>query len=171
MKIWDTAGQERYQALIAAYLREPSMIFVIYDISNRKTFENIVSWHKMIIDYITKETLLVLCGNKTDLKRQVSSNEGQDLAKKLNMTFFETSCKTAENFDFMMYSVIAELPFFKQFEIDKKTLIKELQNVNAKNTNKIEVKEKKKDLIITDEKNKTENTKEETPKKKNNCPC
>lgn len=74
----------------------------------------------------------MLCGNKTDLNRQVSSQEGQSLADKEKMIFFETSAKVSTNVSLMMYTCIAELPFFEQFQTDRETLIKELESINAK---------------------------------------
>ena len=49
------------------------------------------------------------------------------------MMFFETSAKSGQYVNLMMYTAISELPFFSQFDIDKETLIKELESLNSKN--------------------------------------
>ena len=49
------------------------------------------------------------------------------------MMFFETSAKSGQNINLMMYTAIAELPFFSQFDVDKETLIRELETLNSKN--------------------------------------
>ena len=49
------------------------------------------------------------------------------------MMFFETSAKSGQYVNLMMYTAISELPFFSQFDIDKETLIKELETLNSKN--------------------------------------
>ena len=77
--------------------------------------------------------MIVLCGNKTDLERRVTTQEGRDLANKEQMMFFEASAKNGENVNKMMYSSIAELPFFEQFQFgNKEDLIKELEGGNNK---------------------------------------
>ena len=137
LQIWDSAGQERYKALIPSYVRGSSIIFIIYDVSNKNTFSNVITWINFIKQVNTDDSVLVLCGNKIDLPRQVSISEGKILADKENMLFFETSAKNATGVSNMMYTCIAKLPYFDQFQVDKETLIKELANSNInKNTEK-----------------------------------
>ena len=50
------------------------------------------------------------------------------------MLFFETSAKNASGVSNMMYTCIAKLPYFDQFQVDKEHLIQELANNNSKNT-------------------------------------
>lgn len=132
LQIWDSAGQERYKALIPSYVRGASIILIVYDISSRETFYNLSSWITFIKEVNTDDSLLVLCGNKTDLNRQVSTKEGKALADKEKMLFFETSAKNSSNINLMMFTCISELPFFTAYEMDKLTLIKELSSVNSK---------------------------------------
>ena len=94
---------------------------------------------------------MVLCGNKTDLGRNVTTQEGQILANKEQMAFFEASAKTGENVNKMMYSWIADLPFFEQFQIrNKEQLVKELEGGNKKEQNSIYD-------IVKDQKNEKQN--------------
>ena len=76
---------------------------------------------------------MILCGNKTDLPRQVSTAEGRILSEKENMVFFEISAKTASGVNDMMYNCIVKLPFFDQIKVPKENLIKELENSNCNN--------------------------------------
>ena len=127
--MWDSAGLERYRALIPSYVRGASIIFIIYDISSKESFNNLNTWINFIKQVNTDNSMIVLCGNKTDLERKVTTKEGQILANKEKMLFFEVSAKNGENVTKMMYSCIAELPFFEQFkEGNKDELIKELSN-------------------------------------------
>ena len=131
--MWDSAGLERYRALIPSYVRGASIIFIIYDISSKETFNNLNTWINFIKQVNTDNSMIVLCGNKTDLQRKVTTQEGKMLANKEQMMFFEVSAKNGENINKMMYSCIAELPFFEQFQIDnKEQLIKELEGGNNK---------------------------------------
>ena len=91
-------------------------------------------WINFIKQLNNDESFLVLCGNKLDLNRQVSSKEGKDLAEKEKMMFFETSAKSGIGVNDMMYSCIAKLPFFDQFKIDNKNiLMQELMKMNSIN--------------------------------------
>ena len=134
LQIWDSAGQERYKALIPSYVRGASIIFILYDVSNKNTFTNVITWINFIKQVNTDDSVLVLCGNKIDLARQVSNSEGKILAEKENMIFFETSAKNATGVSNMMYTCIAQLPFFEQFQVEKESLIQDLANNNNKNT-------------------------------------
>ena len=181
--MWDSAGLERYRALIPSYVRGASIIFIIYDISSKETYDNLGTWINFIKQVNTDNSLLVLCGNKTDLQRKVTSQEGKALANREQMIFFEASAKTGENVNRMIYSCIAELPFFEQFQIEnKEQLIKELEGGNnKKEQNSIyeivrdQNNDKHKDLNVKDqEQNKNKN--EENPgviiikrKKKKRC--
>ena len=134
MQLWDSAGQERYKALIPSYVRGASIIFILYDISNRNSFNNVIMWINFIKQLNNDESFLVLCGNKIDLNRQVSTKEGKSLAEKEKMLFFETSAQSGTGVNDMMYSCIARLPFFEQFKIENKNiLIQELMKGNNSN--------------------------------------
>ena len=134
LQIWDSAGQERYKALIPSYVRGASIIFIVYDVSNKSSFTNLITWINFIKQVNTDESMLVLCGNKIDLTRQVSTNDGRILAEKEKVLFFETSAKNSININHMMFSCIANLPFFEQFADDKDNIIQELENNNTKTT-------------------------------------
>ena len=99
IQIWDTAGQENYRSITRAYYKNSVCAFVVYDITNHKSFESVQSW----IDEYTKQTkkyiLLLLIGNKCDLEqnREVEYKEGENFAKSHGMIFMETSAKTGKN--------------------------------------------------------------------------
>ena len=121
--------------MIPSYVRGASIVFILYDVSNKNTFINVTTWINFIKQVNTDESILVLCGNKIDLPRQVSTSEGKILAEKENMVFFETSAKNSTGVATMMYTCISRLPFFEPFQVDKETLIKELENNNNNNKN------------------------------------
>ena len=77
---------------------------------------------------------MVLCGNKIDLPRQVSTSDGKILADKEKMIFFETSAKESTGVSNMMYTCISQLPFFESFQVEKEALIQELAKVNSNKT-------------------------------------
>ena len=130
LQMWDTAGQEKYKGLIPSYVRNSSIVFVVYDISSKVSFDNIPKWINFI--KTIENTTLVLCGNKIDLSnREVQKNEGAELAQKEGIAFFEVSAKTDENIKNMFYNVVADLPSFAEANGNKEALIKELLQENG----------------------------------------
>jgi len=82
-QIWDTAGQERYKSITNAYYKGAKGALLVYDITNKKTFENISKWVPELKNSGDKDVTIILVGNKIDLEeeRQVSTEEGQKKAK------------------------------------------------------------------------------------------
>ena len=167
LQIWDSAGQERYKALIPSYVRGAAIIFILYDLSDNNSFSNIEEWIKFIKQMNTDESLLILCGNKSDLQRKITYKEGYELAQKYGMMFFETSAKTSQNVNLMMFTAISKLPFFSQFDIDKNLLIQELQKLNSI----IEEKPKEPIMNIKDQEGNVKPTTIVIKRKKRSCPC
>ena len=99
LQIWDTAGQENYRSITRAYYKNSVCAILVYDISNRESFEHISNWVEDCTAQSPKTVFMVLVGNKSDLNeyRQVTFEEGKEMAKKNNMIFLETSAKTGEN--------------------------------------------------------------------------
>ena len=92
LKIWDTAGQERFKNITKQYYKGADGILLVYDITDRNSFEKIRDWMAQIKENSQKENVLILLGNKCDLEeRQVSYEEGQALAEEYGIPFFETS--------------------------------------------------------------------------------
>ena len=96
LNIWDTAGQERFKNITASYYRGGNGVLVVYDITDRDSFENLNSWLIEIEKNANKNVYKLLIGNKCDLedKRKVSFQEGKDFATSNGMQFIETSAKT-----------------------------------------------------------------------------
>ena len=99
IQIWDTAGQENFRSITRAYYKNSVCALVVYDISSRDSFNNVSTWIEDCRNNSSEKIFMVLIGNKSDLadKRQVSTEEGRELAEKYEMKFYETSAKTGEN--------------------------------------------------------------------------
>ena len=97
MQIWDTAGQERFKNIQASYYKGANGILVVYDITNRESFEHLNSWLIEIEKNGNKNVYKLLIGNKSDLdeSREIKKEEGEEFASVNGMEFFETSAKTA----------------------------------------------------------------------------
>ena len=96
LQIWDTAGQERFKNITASYYRGGNGVLVVYDITDRDSFDNLNSWLIEIEKNANKNVYKLLIGNKCDLedKRKVTYQEGKDFATSNGMQFIETSTKT-----------------------------------------------------------------------------
>ena len=99
IQIWDTTGQEKFRSISRNYYKSSVCALLVYDITKRESFNNINTWIEECKNQTAKTILLVLVGNKLDLsdQRQVSVEEGQELADKLGIPFFESSAKTGKN--------------------------------------------------------------------------
>ena len=101
IQIWDTAGMENFKSITRSYYKNSICALIVYDISNKDSFKNVLNWIEDCKVFSPKNILLVLIGNKCDLeeKRQVSIEEGKKVAEENDMIFFETSAKDNINID------------------------------------------------------------------------
>jgi len=99
LQIWDTAGQERFRTITQAYYRGAMGILLIYDITNTKTWSNVRNWVRNIEGNAPQTVNKILIGNKCDLEnmRQVSRQQGEQLAREYGMKFLETSARDNTN--------------------------------------------------------------------------
>ena len=98
IQIWDTAGQENYRSITRSYYTNCSCALVVYDITNRQSFEDVQTWIKDCKKNTKNNILFVLIGNKIDLddKRVITYEEGEKYATDKGMLFFEVSALTGE---------------------------------------------------------------------------
>ncbi|CAM9190490.1 unnamed protein product [Chrysoparadoxa australica] len=106
LQIWDTAGQERFRTITSSYYRGAHGIIVVYDVTDKESFDNVKQWLHEIDRYACEQVNKLLVGNKSDLdaKRAVPYETAKEFADSLGIEFLETSAKNAENVDkaFMM---------------------------------------------------------------------
>ena len=109
--IWDTAGQERFRALNSIFLKGANIVLMVYDITNRHSFEEIKNyWYQTIIEKVNGKFILGLAGNKSDLyeSSQVPVEEGKDYAKKINAIFSETTALNLNSIQDLINSLVKE---------------------------------------------------------------
>ncbi|XP_030216164.1 ras-related protein Rab-6A isoform X2 [Gadus morhua] len=112
LQLWDTAGQERFRSLIPSYIRDSAAAVVVYDITNVNSFQQTTKWIDDVRTERGSDVIIMLVGNKTDLadKRQITTEEGEQKAKDMNVLFIETSAKTGYNVKQLFRRVAAALP-------------------------------------------------------------
>ncbi|OQR84596.1 Rab11 family GTPase [Achlya hypogyna] len=110
-QIWDTAGQERYRAITSAYYRGAVGALLVYDITKHPTFENVERWLKELRDHADANTVIMLVGNKSDLRhlRAVQTEEAMAFAEKHNLAFLETSALDATGVDTAFQRILTEI--------------------------------------------------------------
>ena len=148
-KIFDTAGQERYESIVSSTTINVSDGFLmVFSVDNAETFKKINRWLDFIEDHINiKEKPIVLVGNKVDIeKREVTNEDGLELAKQKGMKYFETSAKTGfgikEAFH-QLYKDIYEI-YAKNDRLNKADNPKKKENIVIKKEDAKVEKEKKK---------------------------
>ncbi len=101
LNIWDTAGQDRFKTITQAYYKGAHGIVVVFDITDRTSFEHVSNWFSEIKKNAGEGVVKILVGNKADLSesRAVQVSEAEELAKSLGVHYLETSAKTGENVD------------------------------------------------------------------------
>ena len=135
--LWDTSGKEMYHSITQNYYKNSAFAIVVYDITDKKSFESLKRWIDECKFYNKKNIILMLVGNKKDLEqsRKITEKEGREFAEKnLINYFFESSAKTGENINEIFYQICEII----NKKIDDKNVdfsddsngIKELKNYN-----------------------------------------
>lgn len=109
LSLWDTAGQEQYKSITRSYFRGASGALLVFDITRRKTFDNVTSWLHDLRQIAEEDIVVVLVGNKSDLaattvepnakpsQRQVEVTEAEEWCRENKvMQYVETSAKSGE---------------------------------------------------------------------------
>jgi Ras-related protein Rab-1A len=99
LQIWDTAGQERFRTITSSYYRGAQGIILVYDCTDRESFNNVKQWMGEIDRYACENVNKLLVGNKCDLQAEktVDTNTAKEFADSYDIPFIETSAKTGFN--------------------------------------------------------------------------
>ncbi|CAL9749438.1 unnamed protein product, partial [Musa acuminata subsp. burmannicoides] len=139
-QIWDTAGQERcgsvlhfvsnnvwlayrpinkykqtladrYRAITSAYYRGAVGALLVYDVTRHTTFENVERWMKELRDHTDSSIVIMLVGNKADLRhlRAVTVEDSKAFAERENSFFMETSALESTNVDNAFTEVLTQI--------------------------------------------------------------
>nr|XP_017828280.2 ras-related protein Rab-37 isoform X4 [Callithrix jacchus] len=139
LQIWDTAGQERFRSVTHAYYRDAQALLLLYDITNKASFDNIRAWLTEIHEYAQRDVVIMLLGNKADMssERVIRSEDGETLARvsdclwdrvkgggsrrltlrthfpgqEYGVPFLETSAKTGMNVELAFLAIAKELKY------------------------------------------------------------
>ena len=93
--IYDTTGEERFRSLSFNLIKFTEGVILMYDITNKSSFKSIPEWIESAQEHKGENYPIIIIGNKIDLeeKRKITTEEGENLAKKYGLDFFEISNK------------------------------------------------------------------------------
>jgi len=111
VEVIDTAGQEEYATLRDQWVREGQGFILVYSIASRATFERLEIFRQSMLRVKRQKPIFMLVGNKADkqLEREVTREEGMQLAKEFGCEFLETSAKTAQNVERLFTNLVRNL--------------------------------------------------------------
>lgn len=118
--LWDTAGQEKFANLINVYFRNLDGAMVIYDITNRNSYDNVEKWIEKINFYNKSELPIIIVGTKTDIEkhRMVHKHEITNIANKYDYISMECSAKDNDNVDETFDAIIDRILKTKNFDTE-----------------------------------------------------
>ena len=130
LRILDTAGGEGFRSITKKYYKNSHGILLFYDITNKFSFESINNWIKIINNEIQAGTPIFIVGNKIDdeKNRQITKEEGENLANNFGFMFSECSVKTGENVEYIFDKLIKIIhkKNYKKIELKEDIIFKEL---------------------------------------------
>mmetsp|Transcript_26155 Transcript_26155/g.25769 ORF Transcript_26155/g.25769 Transcript_26155/m.25769 type:complete len:163 (+) Transcript_26155:44-532(+) len=115
LQVWDTAGQERFRTMSGAYYRGAEGCIVVFDITDRNSFNAVSNWIREINTNGAGNSIVVIVGSKADLResRQVSYDEAKDFTDQNHMSYIEVSSLDGHNVE-EAFALIANKMIFKQ---------------------------------------------------------
>ena len=128
--IWDSNGQERFHSLAINIMKNCHGVIIVSSLSNKKSFDNIQEWKKKL-DYAGIKSYAIF-GNKSDYEKdkwEITTEEAENIAAKLGLAYFETSCLTWKGINEGFTYVVNEV-------------YENLENKNDKDDNKINLNNK-----------------------------
>ena len=146
IEIWDTARQERYKSITSVYYKGAKGAFIVYDITSRKSFDDVDKWIEEIKEKTSKDIKLIIIGNKIDLKdeRDITTNEALNKFKGMDIPFMETSALDDTNVSEVFLDLIKIIyqdiikgdndEYF--FDNEKKSTAIDLNNIENTENNK-----------------------------------
>ena len=96
LSIWDTAGQETFRSLVPLYTRNAELIILVFDVSEKSSFDNIQGWISSIRKDLALTCPIFLLANKIDIPFAVEKADISKIAEENDLTVFYTSAKTQQ---------------------------------------------------------------------------
>ena len=140
--LWDTAGQEKYRSLSKVIMNGSKIVVLVYDVTNKKTFEELNFWVKSVEEVLGKDPILGIAANKIDLfeEQVVEKEEGEKYANDIGALFAETSAKEDQKgfqeFIFKLLQKYIEKNGLGTKNVDKGRILLDKNKINTKKKKK-----------------------------------
>ena len=137
LEIWDTIGHETLRAANKIFMKNTNIALMVYDITNRDSFDNLNQFYEELISINTENKMIIgVTANKSDLYEDacVNKEEGEDYAKTIKASFFESTATDHENVE----NIFNELTkaYINKFEPgEEKISTKTITQINSTNQN------------------------------------
>ena len=96
VNLWDTIGQEKMRSITKLFFVDSKIVFIVYDITNRVTFQSLNYWLDQVRDTLDLDKIVIgICGNKSDLaeNEEVKKDECKQFAENIGVKWSYTSAK------------------------------------------------------------------------------
>ncbi len=121
LKIYDTVGGTQDPNRLSAMASDANGFIIVYEIDRDSSYLSVDRYYEQILPYVNESTVLVLVGNKIDIKsRNISSDQAREKAARLKMEYFETSAKVGSNVDAVFSYILRELIRHRVEELNRK---------------------------------------------------
>jgi small GTP-binding protein len=109
LDVWDTAGQEQYRSLGRHFYKDSFIVCLVYDITNRESFEDLKTWYNDLKEYGEKNVITAVVGNKSDCYEEevIKEEEGRKYAEEINSKYFLVSAKEGDNIE-LLFNTLAQ---------------------------------------------------------------
>ena len=139
IQIFDTSGQEVYKSISRNYYLRVQGILLMFDLTNKYTFQNLENWIKEIYNIRDKVPLIII-GNKCDLEKQIEVNDDvvKKFGEKINASYYKTSAKNGKNIDKAIVNFVKQIIDLditnkdKTYILDGSSIIKEKKECCSK---------------------------------------
>ena len=139
--LWDTIGQEKYRALTKIFFKGTIIAILVYDITIKKTFEELEYWYEQLKSQLDEDFILAIVGNKIDLyaQEEVSEKEGKNFAASKGARFKLSSAKD----DPLSFTEFLEELFKEYIDNNKSDIKKKSRGLSISKKDIKKVKKKK----------------------------
>jgi small GTP-binding protein len=127
LAIHDMGGQDIFASVRKAYFRGTHACFIVFDVTNRKSLENVKKWYDETMQYAGESTAIILLGNKSDLhdERVISHEDVREMIQELEITYIEVSARTGVNVESAFSLITLFLCDFREDQIKPPEVIKD----------------------------------------------
>jgi Ras-related protein Rab-21 len=107
LQVWDTAGQEMYRSLVPVYLRGARAALLVYDVTDRDSFESLGHWHDILVEVVPSDVTIYIVGNKVDLEESavIDDIQAKQFAEVHNAHFFKVSAETGQGLELLFEQI------------------------------------------------------------------